>query len=504
MKIRILIVEDEKPIQRSLVGLLEMMNTETEVIGIAEDGTEALRLYAEKGADLIITDIQMPVMNGLTLIENIRLRDADIPIAILTGYRDFSFAQKALQLGVSDYLVKPLDLDELSSFVHKTERIISARQEQQWMQYFHHAVLPEDNPAPQARATPQHSICVALMAAGPYPMYPFDYDIPAESFWRTPSHEELLCSTLRECGTVYWVSGIYGIERIAFVMHTEGCAYMAERIASIVKDISFTFPFPLHIATLDVSEQDALPEAIVSLRKTLMSHIPLNGSLLLSTSDFPAKPQNVSPIVKYMMEELSQIDIHSSAFSIQLQQVLATCFAESLPKQKLLQHLQKLLDKLLQTHMIESPLQAYNVEIDELVTTSSDARQMGARYTSLLRDALQTPAASTPTQHDPIKQAVDYVERHYREAFSIQELSKEIGFEASYLSKQFKSRTGMTPLRYQSELRMKKASELMLNDPALRIKDIAEYVGYQDPLYFSRKFKDTFSRYPSEYRTLHL
>lgn len=124
---RIVLVEDENKTRN---GILAMINqfTDHEVVGTAENGKEGIQLIKRTRPDLVISDIRMPVMDGLEMLQ--QLHDDHIPVnaILLTGYSDFEYARKALKLQVVDYLLKPLDVEEfLKNLGSVQDRIYKTR-----------------------------------------------------------------------------------------------------------------------------------------------------------------------------------------------------------------------------------------------------------------------------------------------------------------------------------------------------------------------------------------
>ncbi len=118
---KIMIVDDEPKIRK---GLFKLLNGQEgwQVVGVYEDAPSALKDLYELEADVIITDIKMPEVSGLDLIRQIRERTLNIRIIILSGYSNFSYAQKAIELGVTRYLLKPTDPRELLSLLKEIEQ----------------------------------------------------------------------------------------------------------------------------------------------------------------------------------------------------------------------------------------------------------------------------------------------------------------------------------------------------------------------------------------------
>ncbi len=104
--LKVLIVEDEKAARERLESMGIWSSGEYSLCGSAHNGKDGLRIYYTAHPEIIITDIEMPVMDGLDFIAEVRKEDPDIPIIILSCYESFSYAQKSIQLGVQDYLIK--------------------------------------------------------------------------------------------------------------------------------------------------------------------------------------------------------------------------------------------------------------------------------------------------------------------------------------------------------------------------------------------------------------
>jgi two-component system response regulator YesN len=109
MALKILLVEDEEIIRGGLRSIIGQLSGEFEIMREAEHGKEALHYLQKEVPDLIITDIRMREMDGLTLAAKVRERYPHMPILIISGYGDFEYARQAIRYGVVDYLLKPID-----------------------------------------------------------------------------------------------------------------------------------------------------------------------------------------------------------------------------------------------------------------------------------------------------------------------------------------------------------------------------------------------------------
>ncbi|NLC54709.1 MAG: response regulator [Erysipelothrix sp.] len=125
---RIVVVEDELTVRRGLILTTQWSKFNCEVIGEAKNGKEGLVLILELRPDIVITDIKMPIMNGLEMMD--KILDYYFPVfVILTAHSDFEYAQKALQLGAVDYLLKPFDDEQFTDAITKAKEMVNTQSE---------------------------------------------------------------------------------------------------------------------------------------------------------------------------------------------------------------------------------------------------------------------------------------------------------------------------------------------------------------------------------------
>ena len=118
--IRVFLVEDEVTVRENIKRMVPWEAYGFELVGEAADGELALPLIRKYQPDLLITDIKMPFMDGLTLCGIVKKEQPGIKIVILSGYDEFSYAQQAISIGVEDYLLKPI---RKAAFVKRLEEI---------------------------------------------------------------------------------------------------------------------------------------------------------------------------------------------------------------------------------------------------------------------------------------------------------------------------------------------------------------------------------------------
>ena len=133
-KLRVLLVDDEIMIREGFKRLFDWEAHDCEVVGEAADGMEALAQIDTLKPDLAIMDINIPIMNGLKVIQLSRIKHPNTAFVIVSGYDDFSYCREALRLQITDYILKPVNYEEFGSCIDNMkislfERRVSAAEE---------------------------------------------------------------------------------------------------------------------------------------------------------------------------------------------------------------------------------------------------------------------------------------------------------------------------------------------------------------------------------------
>lgn len=124
---KVVIIDDEPIIVEGLSRMIDWEKYGCTIVGTANDGFEGTEIIREKQPDILFSDIAMPGMDGLKMIAGLKSEFPDMLITILTGYRDFEYAQEAIRLGVTRFLLKPSKLDEIEeAMAYMTERLKKA------------------------------------------------------------------------------------------------------------------------------------------------------------------------------------------------------------------------------------------------------------------------------------------------------------------------------------------------------------------------------------------
>jgi len=143
--LRLMIVDDEQIIREALSSMIDYTSLGYEVIATAKNGMEAYDRIRDDYPDVVITDIKMPILNGLELIERASRIDSRITFILLSGYGEFEYAKQAMKYGVRYYLLKPTDKQEL---INCLDTIREEKKQKEVQQKAEQALLLKDMQSP--------------------------------------------------------------------------------------------------------------------------------------------------------------------------------------------------------------------------------------------------------------------------------------------------------------------------------------------------------------------
>ncbi|PQP83083.1 DNA-binding response regulator [Paenibacillus sp. PCH8] len=143
---RVLLVDDEEDVREGLVVEVDWEALDLRIVGLAENGREALEMAERVEPDIVVTDISMPFMDGLELARRLRMRNPLVKVVILTGYDEFDYARQAVSLSVDEYLLKPFSAGHLTELLTRLRAQMAAevaeREDVQQLREHYHASLP--------------------------------------------------------------------------------------------------------------------------------------------------------------------------------------------------------------------------------------------------------------------------------------------------------------------------------------------------------------------------
>lgn len=127
---KVLLVDDEEEVRNAIEQRINWEELGFEVIGKAQNGVKAMEIAEKLQPDVVITDIKMPYMNGLELARNLKEENPGVRILILTGFDEFEYAKEAVHLEIEEYILKPINANELSECLKRLKNVLDKEREE--------------------------------------------------------------------------------------------------------------------------------------------------------------------------------------------------------------------------------------------------------------------------------------------------------------------------------------------------------------------------------------
>lgn len=461
----ILIVDDEKITREGISQLINWQQYGFEVIGLAENGKVGLEIARELLPDLIITDIKMPEMSGLEMIEILRRENISSEFIILSGYSDFEYAKKAIKTGVISYLLKPIDEDEL------IESLLS----------YSKRVKPANNDLKTALINKLFGHDDTGL--NQYAQINFCWVVEGESSDIKQRLENL---------KIEYIELEY-LGKALFVLLTK----------EITDDFSSLFVNIFKgegsvISTGWQTANDSLKDVPQKLMDLNRQRYLFDNSLIWPEglrrfrSTVDAEEGNIDSFIEEILNPSINVTSNNNYYA----RIKNLAFNKDEAINLMLFDYYQLRTKLQQTLNIGLP--DYHFEmINELYETKQlrEAIEIFSSYVKKYQLQISTHLGNKNTMH----QIIQYIDTNFVEEITLKSMAEQFGYNRSYLGKKFKEETKKSFNRYLEDKRMEQAVKL-LTATNLPIYEISNQTGYKNEEYFYKIFKKHFLVSPNEYR----
>lgn len=520
---RAIIVDDEQKICSLIQMLGDWERLSIEICGVFYDGEDALEYILSNAPDIVITDIKMPVYDGLELIEKTREAGIDSSFVIISGYRHFEYAYRSMQFGIVDYLLKPIDRDDLNHTLEKICQNLKNRRIEEHEKADYRSLLQE-------KALHRHQLllddlekgCVkgdSLEAFNDY--YQTDFapgrfrvlllhtslpqlHLSSSSFL---SHAAEIAQDVFSgpCKTLtlqnhYGIFCLLSYPESSSVLVPDNISRFFNRLRSL-SDIYGNFSLVIGSGDEAKSCLD-LPRSFEKAVIYARSKLFVGWEKVISFLPRPLKERPEPLLAERQLKQLKDaLDLHSvSAVS----QWFAN-WRDGLAPDQLIdpRPLYQARDEILS---LVAGLFSLEDELDDIFMWSDCARnvfdfinKLSAFAVSALEKRL---AAIAEEETLPIRKAKEYIRRNYALPISLEEVAEKADYNPAYFSSLFKKHTGQNFSDYLTEVRIEQAKEL-LKSTRDSVTDIAERVGYTDSKYFRKLFKKVTGIRPNDYRKLY-
>lgn len=512
----LIIVDDEKNIRTGLKAMIEREFPHQYEIRLAAQGQEALDQLHQQPADIIITDIRMPVMDGIQLIGAIA--DWEEPmqvkpvILILSGYDDFEYAKAAIRYQVKEYLLKPIRREELFAALQKTEEALN------WQADLHNRIKASELHLQQLQT---HRL--------------------RELLEQPPARSEDMGTLAKEIGFDSFVKPF----KVAVMRYKyeNGNAMNKDELKQLTENIIMSMEGRIHACFPDSAGKLVLigsPDGQFEELARQFAEREMDGLFMgISREGFnvedirPCYNQALSalnytfihPNVKLMSHGDIQGNLHTYPIpddairklgnmlgterEREIKELLLDIFhIEDMPDVALdyLEHVSKQINE----RVLDEVFRVYGesmVEVLKLyrkVGTMDNYRHFHTYFRNLEHLLLHVNEyikgiRSAHSEHSEMKAALMYMEENYHRPLNMAMVSNHVSLNYSYFSEAFKAHTGENFVVYLKKLRISKAKELLRHD-TMKLADIGSAVGFENTKQFSRVFKELEGVSPHEYR----
>lgn len=498
---KVLIVDDERLIRVSIRQRVNWEKLGLTVAGMAGNGLEALQFIEQKRPDIVLVDIRMPLMDGLALIKEVRRKDiVGVHFVIISGYNDFDYARQAIRLGVSDYIQKPVDEQELENAL----RSIISGMENKATVTDHGLVPPERNDNPcnadeiaycnawlhgqpisgedafKHLGGPEYCLIQAVSTARLKPV------LALKALEHAVGTANIGTSHLFFADSVYpeqlWVliSGSALVPR-SFVNKLTSAGGFDAVVTPVFSDL----------AELPRLNNLTWTNLIHRLFKPMRPFVRLCVAELQPDSRLRATFQKMN---SYLEEMICEHDLKGVTDTIR--HIFDDCLIPAASPILLDRFIFSYSTMLVQAIGNGDSSRRQVVLTDILLTASSfeDLRMSLVSYASRV---LGESAKSYP--QDIIERIHQYIDQNFDDDLTLTEISKYFHLNACYLSQMFKAHSGNRLSEYIESVRIEK-SRALLGIPNISVADAAARVGYSDANYFSKVFKKNTGMSPTQYQ----
>ncbi|OCA98412.1 response regulator transcription factor [Clostridium beijerinckii] len=395
---KLVIADDEPKIRRGIENILNWSEFGIEIVGQAEDGEIALEIIKENRPDIILLDINMPFLNGLDLLQKLKEIGNNGIVIIISGYDDFSYAQKALQFNVFDYILKPVSKKNIEEIIIKvTNKLIKRGKENNYLEWVKRQLA---------------------------------------------ENKEVLQKTFFS----EWFNNKLSDEQV-------------------LKEMSFfDIEFGRNIGIMVIKIVEKL-NVEVSVRNWSVELLEFAIANILNDG--------------FKDLELKYIFNDDKKNIILVSKINDMGWWISIAKK-----IQKEIYKYLKCNVLIEQASVFN-----------DVFKIKDEYMKIMNSVNEKKKCSSM-----VLLAIKYIEdNYYSNELSINYISNKLEVTSSYLSKLLKKETGLSFIDCLTKIRIEKAMYIM-EDPAVKIYDVAELVGYSNQHYFCRAFKKVVGVSPTEYK----
>lgn len=521
---RVLIVDDEPEIRIGLRLKVDWESLDLIVIGEASNGEEALDRLAAEPVDIVITDMNMPGMNGVSLLDACHAEYPSLRLLVITGYEDFQYAKAAIRNQVNDYLLKPVAQDELTEALRKLSqqidderRMHDQQAKDQWRlsQYY--------------KEMKEHFLMHMVKGELELGMHERAKVFEMESW--NGLNVRFITAGLRERSFTGPAQRTPDKLRLPFELICKEFAAQHPSTPQVFRDLMY--PGLIHFVVPVTGQDTDISSFVSELGECVERMLFIEPALGVGQPVFGFrqwKEGYLSALLAWNLSEPGESRSHtavpeSSAAKSVLTEDKAMRMQRYLQRGEMEQFEQTVHQELndafyiSQARFVKMIFQLYLL-LESEAHTAGVAQESGGqlwlrpdlvlelnnvekahRFLCGLAQTIRKTAkdGAEQTESSVIHAAQQYIRQNYMYDLNLTMLAEKFNYNASYFSELFKAKVGKTFIQYLTEVRMTEAVTL-LEQTTLGLWDIAELTGFSNASYFSSKFKRMYGIAPSDFR----
>lgn len=500
--LKILLVDDEREEREGIEYLIKKYQYPL-AVGQASNGIKALEYLEQNQADILFTDVKMPLMDGLELAKVVNQRYPEMKIIIFSAYGEFEYAKRALEANAVNYLLKPIELDEfrevmgnLLDMIQKEQKDREERRIESWKNrqnvlyklFTGAAVSTKDRQRVNEDLFDRNECCRFIHVE--FLDYFFEkYEELFLKFVRMylgeqtvyvnlfPNESFLILKEKKYMEREFLKGKLMKLQRDVRTFAADGMTATVSAVLTHADDIEDTlkqmkkvqrelFSFGENIVwTEDRYSASCYSTDVETIRRQLMMAVEANQTELIQKF----ADQLVDRLISENM--ISKIYVQNTFYTI-IQAIYDK--NPDVPKEKILKS-------------------------SDIIFYAKNSRDMVRLFQQSIHDMLLLIEEKETDDSEIIHRIKSLVEKEYMRDISLNDIAEQVNLAPAYVSYVFKKETGNTLIKYLTEVRMEKA-RMLLEEGKLKIVQIARECGYENQSYFNRTFKNYFGVKPKRYK----
>ncbi|MBO4896795.1 MAG: response regulator [Clostridia bacterium] len=500
--IKVVIAENNTEMYKRMTECIDRTRFGIELAASFLNGRDALGFLKNNDADILVTDIKMPLMDGFELISNAKKFKPDLGIIVLSGIDNFKTVKKAFKLGVDDYVLKkefnPGSFLQLIKEVYDQKQNVagtdklSVNMKEYTLRQFFWSDTQLRNKKKEHHLAPEAVYRVAILKLS-------NYETVVRAGWSMEKElmkfglSNCIAETLDNYGFGDFFFNTYDEVVFLFKEKENSCAEIRKIFSDIFSFLSQRFGIIATGVLFDTKDLPDHKEQYYILNRMLAYSFIFGNGILLSVdkiNGYKDEPE-LSGVSERIEVDLLNMDLASFGAEIKNIETIKPAYEYIFGIKDIYVRVIKKLIKILRNY--EMPASLVNLgEINMECTSVSELNKIIFEECSALSKSIEYSDVA-------IVQVQNYIKEHYSSAINLQFLAKEFLFSYTDLSRRFKKAAGMSFSEFLNDVRLTEAMKLIKTTDYMCSK-IAFVVGYKNYECFSRAFKNKYGKAPNEVR----